>query len=173
MDNNNKILTTNYPIGAVYISTIDTYPGEIFGGVWERLKDMFLLAAGDNFLAGSTGGEKEHILSEEEMPSHVHNNVINVTAHQASHEHNILSGGGKCTMSAGLGYGYCYAVGGPDNDTSGRDWRARTGTGSDIMNEQQPAIAVNYSISNDSAGKGNAHNNMPPYLAVFMWKRVK
>jgi len=173
MDNSNKILVTNYPIGAVYISTIETNPSEIFGGVWERLKDMFLLAAGDNFSAGSTGGEKEHNLLEEEMPSHIHNNTINVTAQQASHEHNILSGSGKCTMSAGLGYSYCFAVGGPDNDTTDRTWRASTGTGSDIMNEQQPDISVSYSINNSSAGNGKAHNNMPPYLAVFMWKRVK
>lgn len=36
------------------------------------LKDVFLMAAGDKYAAGSTGGEAEHVLTVEEMPSHKH-----------------------------------------------------------------------------------------------------
>jgi hypothetical protein len=44
-----------YPVGSVYISVSDTDPGTLFGGTWERLKDRFLLAAGDTYTPGTTG----------------------------------------------------------------------------------------------------------------------
>lgn len=75
-----RILQQVYPIGAIYISTTETDPCDIFGfGVWERIKDVFLLCAGDTYAAGSAGGESVHILTEEEMPAHLHsfdNNVL-------------------------------------------------------------------------------------------------
>ena len=36
------------------------------------LKDVFLMAAGDTYAAGSTGGEAEHVLTVDEMPAHRH-----------------------------------------------------------------------------------------------------
>ena len=40
----------------------------------------------------------------------------------------------------------------------GRGWNVYSG------NEMHPA--------SEAVGGGNAHNNMPPYLAVAMWKRT-
>ncbi len=61
-----------YPVGAIYLSVSSTSPASLFGGTWERLKDKFLLAAGDSYAAGSTGGEDSHVLSLNEMPNHRH-----------------------------------------------------------------------------------------------------
>ena len=61
-----------YPIGSIYMSINDTDPSIIFGGVWERIKDKFLLSAGDTYEAGTTGGEATHTLTTEEIPSHAH-----------------------------------------------------------------------------------------------------
>ena len=61
-----------YPVGAIYISTVSTSPASLFGGTWEQLKDRFLLASGDTYSAGSTGGEAAHTLTIDEMPSHSH-----------------------------------------------------------------------------------------------------
>ena len=66
-----------YPIGSIYLTVAgNTSPASLFGGTWERIKDCFLLAAGDTYQAGVTGGESSHILSVNEMPSHSHANSI-------------------------------------------------------------------------------------------------
>ena len=61
-----------YPVGSIYMSVNDTNPHDLFGGTWEQIKDRFLLAAGDTYAAGRTGGEAQHKLTVDEMPSHNH-----------------------------------------------------------------------------------------------------
>jgi hypothetical protein len=129
--NGENILSKVYPVGSIYMSLSSTDPKTLFGGTWERLKDRFLLAAGDRYSAGATGGEATHTLTKDEMPSHNHYAAIN---------------GGT--------------------DSYGQN---RTTIGS-FANKAQ-----GYSDSSTifATGGGNAHNNMPPYLAVYMWKRTE
>lgn len=61
-----------FPVGAVYISTEDTSPSQLFGGVWEKIEGVFLLGSSSSYTSGSTGGEATHTLSLEEIPSHSH-----------------------------------------------------------------------------------------------------
>lgn len=49
-----------------------TDPSVLFGGTQERIKDRFVLAAGDNYTSGATGGETTHTLTVDEMPRHNH-----------------------------------------------------------------------------------------------------
>ena len=116
-----------FPVGFIYLSASETSPASLFGGTWERLKDRFLLAAGDSYTAGSTGGEATHTLTLAEMPSHDHQQYVGA-----------LDGGW------GVRVDYDY-----DQNCAGFP-QGRTG----------------------GAGGSQPHNNMPPYLAVYMWKRV-
>lgn len=79
-----------YPVGAIYLSVTDANPAALFGGTWERISQgRFLIGAGanaanstdyrgeypagkENFPAGEMGGEVEHTLTVDEMPSHTH-----------------------------------------------------------------------------------------------------
>ena len=65
-----------YPIGSIYLSVNDTSPASLFGGTWEKIQDRFLLASGSSYSLGATGGEKEHTLTINEMPSHNHGTQI-------------------------------------------------------------------------------------------------
>ena len=123
---------TPYPVGAIYISTVDTSPASLFGGTWERLKDRFLLAAGDTYEALTMGGEAEHTLTVDEMPKHNHDFQASYSDIATGSEVNgkILAGG----------------------DYNSWLW--------------------NFAKTNDS-GWNAPHNNMPPYLAVYMWARVE
>ena len=42
-----------YPVGSIYMSVNATDPARLFGGTWERIKEKFLLGAGDTHTAGS------------------------------------------------------------------------------------------------------------------------
>ena len=60
-----------FPIG--YGGFFQNDPNSIYAGTtWEQKKDVFILASGDTYGAGSTGGEAQHMLTEAEMPSHRH-----------------------------------------------------------------------------------------------------
>lgn len=127
-----------YPIGSIYISTDETSPAEIFGGTWERIKDTFLLAAGDTYEAGETGGSATHTLTTDEMPKH---------------SHIIRSGDGGNAQVVGVyntpasGYTSYYLK------------YSLTGATSPVLN-------------NSETGGGQPHNNMPPFLAVYIWRKV-
>lgn len=49
-----------------------TDPNSIYAGTtWEQKKDVFILASGDTYTAGSTGGEAQHTLTKAELPNQV------------------------------------------------------------------------------------------------------
>lgn len=52
---------TIYPIGSIYMTFANVSPAELFGGQWEQIKDKFLLASGDTYENGNTGGSVNHI----------------------------------------------------------------------------------------------------------------
>jgi hypothetical protein len=80
--NKNNIFSVPYfPIGYIYLSTSSINPSEIFGGVWEPIKDRFLLLAGDTYKGGSTGGTSNHSHSAGSLvacydPQNYYNNAL-------------------------------------------------------------------------------------------------
>ena len=67
-----QVINAVYPKGAVYCSSASTSPNTLFVCSWTRIKDKFILAAGDTYSAGSTGGAAKVTLTVNEMPSHTH-----------------------------------------------------------------------------------------------------
>lgn len=65
-------MAQEHRVGSLYFSDDPTSPASLFGGTWEQIKDCFILAAGDIYAVGTTGGEATHKLTTAEMPSHKH-----------------------------------------------------------------------------------------------------
>lgn len=77
------ILKVSFPIGSTYITQTNTNPSEILGfGTWERFKGKVIVGLdeddSDNYFneIGKKGGEKEHKLTIDEIPSHSHGGVL-------------------------------------------------------------------------------------------------
>lgn len=164
---NIDLLNSIYPVGSIYMTTSTSSPASLFGGTWEQLKDKFLLGAGNYYAVNTTGGESSHTLTTAEMPSHYHGYTkatgvgdTTLTIDQIpSHSHSIMNHGWD-----GGGDGLWYAS---RRSNSGTLKTKSTGGGQ----------AHNHSLSTQSDNTsstdgGSAHNNMPPYLAVYMWKRT-
>lgn len=44
-----------YPVGSIYLTVNDVNPSTLFGGVWEKIEDKFLIGKSSNY---SQGGGK-------------------------------------------------------------------------------------------------------------------
>lgn len=145
-----SILELVYPIGSIYISTIQTNPSLLFGfGSWEQISDVFLIGAGDNYPNGSTGGESEHLLTVNEIPSHTHEVVIE-DAGEHTHDINIEMDG---------------------KAFSGDQLPHVVDTSDETIQSLSNGIHSHNATISDTGGN-LPHNNIPPYLSVYMWKRI-
>lgn len=151
VQNSGSELPMVYPVGSIYMSVNNTNPATLFGfGTWEQIKDTFLLSAGDTYTAGATGGEATHTLIESEMPSHIHD------ARTAT-----INGG--WTGNSGDMLNRRLNAYFEDNQYRSFSYDAR----SNLAHIERVTTG-----DTSATGGGQAHNNMPPYLVVYMWKRT-
>lgn len=174
----NSLLDKFYPVGSIYISVNSTNPDALFGGTWEQIQEKFLLSAGETHKAGTTGGEFTHTLTTAEMPSHNHGaSSDSAGAHTHTRgtmeiygawerfwcEYNGTQGAVQVTRESVGWQGHDNAnVNASASFYASRHWSGATSENGDHS----------HTITVDNNGSGNAHNNTPPYLAVYMWKRV-
>lgn len=118
-------------------------PNTIYSGTkWEQKKDVFILAAGTAYPAGSTGGEAEHVLTVDEMPSHNH-------------------------YSTNGWQGYANA-----SSRESRDKFLTLGKSKSDTGELYYDMDIGMDSTLSSTGGNKAHNNMPPYFAMPFWIRT-
>lgn len=142
-----------YPVGSIYMSTDNTDPSLLFGGTWEQLENKFLLGAGSTYTAGDSGGSDththttgDHTLTVNEMPKH------------SGHLPTQPSGG---TIARYLSTSVLTSYG-----SSGRGWTEVSGS------EAMPAGQIAGGSEAHNHGNTGGSSNMPPYLVVYMWKRL-
>ena len=165
-----SLLDKVYPVGSIYMSTSSTSPADLFGGTWESLKDRFLVGAGSSYEANATGGASshahttgEHTLTIDELPSHNHGN-------DGAHNH---LGGTKRIHDSADGYYGSWSDAGSDTYTLVR----HTGGSAsyDLDYTSKSGGHAHSSRGGDgphSHGDTGSASNIPPYLAVYMWKRI-
>lgn len=176
-----SIMNKVYPVGSIVYLNIKENPGVKFGvGTWRKIEGRFLLGATNANSAGvfgKTGGEWTHLLTAEEMPRHRHGQnfgggskanlagkyVINIPPEDRNSVYDIYSS----TTSISEGY----TVDDASYEKSGYNsilWLRRTQC-YQIYTDPIGGRSIN---AGALIGTANAHNNMPPYQAVYIWERI-
>ena len=154
------ILDTVYPIGSLYTSFNSTSPASIIGGTWEQIKDCFLMAAGNTYAAGTSGGVASHThtsaahthttaghtLTIAEMPSHTHSMTLN------DYSDNSYTGGFKWAY---ITSGYYKSEG-----------------SNYIRNEGGGGSHSHGNTGSTTPGNTGSSSNIPPYKTIYMWQRT-
>jgi hypothetical protein len=148
----------------VFLSVVSTNPATLLGiGTWSQIAGGKMLVGQtgsdtDFDVAEETGGEKTHVLTVSEMPSHTH--VQDPHTHvQNSHSHTEQLQGGTT------------------GTTTGTHLMGSAATGGSLRSAGQSTVAAtavnqNATATNQNTGGGGAHNNMPPWFVVYVWKRT-
>ena len=170
-----------YPVGSIYISTSSTNPSTIYGGTWERYgqgKTLVGLNESETEFStiNKTGGEKTHTLTIDEMPSHNHGIPSLTGSTNTTGEHNHLSyyaygyTGWTGDIPSG-NYGFIYNSDAIQNPSSAGITGLSSSRYSGLGGSHNHTLTTDKSTTN-STGGSQPHNNLQPYITVYMWKRV-
>ena len=148
-----NFLLAAHPVGSIYQTISPENPAVTFGGgTWERIEGRFIMGASDTYPAGSTGGEASHRLTLNEMARHDH--IVGAYRNIGNKENTIS--GWRLWNSSGLG------------ENQSTDYTMEFS----IKQDQVKKTNVGGFIGTDYVGEGTAHNNIPPYYSVYIWRRV-
>lgn len=152
-----SLLDLTYPVGSVYMSFAAASPATLFGGTWIRLESRFLLGGSSTYAPGSTGGSAVRTLTEAQLPVHSHEVVGYTDAENVGHDHSVPN----VRIGQSGEYG-AYA----ETWGYGTDSRDLTTDYTDITHNHR------VDITSQTAGAGEAFSVLPPYIAVYMWRRT-
>ena len=167
------ICEISYPVGSIFMTTDTTLntstnvTTKLGCGSWEQIQGRVLIGAGSGtdtnsttqtFAVNTTGGEYTHKLVATEIPPHRH-----WISDGAWDDGNSSSAGQSNAQSKGL--------------MSDAGTYQSYDTGSTYGRYDSWAGGATYGASGKSSNDtnlddANKHNNIQPYLAVYIWKRI-
>ena len=146
-----------YPVGSYYETSDSTFnPNISWGGTWVlEAEGLVHIGAGSNYTIGDTGGEVDHTLTVNEMPSHTHiqdshNHAQNPHSHQIKEQASSVASGSKYARPRTESYSGSYGY----------------------VTSSVTATNIAATATNQNTGGGQPHNNMQPYKVVNRWHRT-
>ena len=157
-----EILNMIYPVGSIYMSVNNVSPQSFLGGTWAVFAQGQTLVGvnpsdSDFSSSNSSGGAKTVTLSISQIPRHGHRIGI-WNSNNSNYTAAVVSEDGTYTAAAGAGA-----------RNTACSWQSAS---------FKTAGASFFDGSGDIAGNahfvggGGSHNNMPPYITVYMWRRT-
>jgi hypothetical protein len=151
-----QVISDVHPIGEVWETTTDDDPNKLWPGTtWVKMDPgRVLVSSGDytengtkyNYALGATGGEAKHTITISEMASHSH--------------------GAGCSTNGAHHHTFDVTA----NRVSGQsaEWAGKAGSGW----ETSTAGDHSHTVTIDTTGNNQAHENRPPYQVINRWKRT-
>ena len=170
VDTTQKILNMIYPVGSIYMSVNNVSPATFIGGTWTALTDRVLIGAGSSYAVNATGGATTHThtsaahthttaghtLTVNEMPSHTH-----ATYGQVPRINDSSVSGDTYGHTSQQSWWF-RSVAGEVKYAGGGASHSHGNTGSTTPGN----------TGSTTPGNTGSSSNLPPYLAVYMWKRT-
>ena len=156
----NNYLSNVYPVGSIYIGVSNTNPGTLFGGTWVSFGEgRTIIGVGTGtdsnstsktFAINETAGEYNHTLTSNES-GQKNLGTVNTSS---------------TTPSLSFQYGYssgttCAYI----TCASGNDYNGNANT---IWS----SLTHKHTVTISGSSASSAHNNIQPYITVYMWKRT-
>lgn len=148
---------TNFvpPVGMIVETDGETSPAADYAGtVWMQIKDVLIIAAGDVFVADSSGGSSTCSLTQENLPPHDHPGITSI---EGLHTHTVTS----MTKTYWQGDNSSY----PSHDKYGSSGPSRTRTSS-------TSGAHTHTGTLAATGGGESFSILNPYYATNVWQRI-
>lgn len=141
------------PVGKLWASDDPTSPASIVGGTWEQIKDKFILAAGDTYAAGSTGGSVTH--------------QHDYTVHYNTKYGMLVNAAEEWSLSSML-----------YDESNQLSMHAAVKTSFDGNSATIKQSIIGASTESDrtttynATGSTSYQSNLPPYKVFYVWQRV-
>ena len=149
-----------HPVGSYYFSDKSTSPADLFGGTWEALPAGYtLIAQGSGtddygsftYTAGQKYGERKHQLTTDELPKITGDAQFRLF----NGSQNIVSWLNDSAAQSGA-FSYLQSAGGK--------WEGAMQVG--------PSATANTDVLHLEFGNNVPHNNLPPSIACYGWRRT-
>ena len=183
---------TIYPVGSIYMTVNPVNPGTLFTGTtWARWGNGRVPVGVDEGNAQfqnveQLGGAATHTLTVAQMPSHSHtgpSHSHDLQNHRHSgiqHSHgfgNNIHGNTRWVLTSVGTVSLAFAqTGGAFNAITASNVERVLGTDINLADQTGvPSVNITSLAGNTAttaAGSSQAHNNLPPYITCFMWRRT-
>ena len=154
--NGTNVLEKVYPVGSIYINaSVSTNPATLLGfGTWVAFGAGRVLVGLDSTdtdfdSAEETGGAKTVTLTASQIPEHTHNLYVDE-----------YQGGDDAAWANNATDG---RIAGNNINRQNRTSTANSGKGAQIIGGTAQELGTS---------GGSAHDNIQPYIVVYMWKRT-
>lgn len=154
-----------YPVGTIVHTYQDNNPGTVLGGTWSKIRGRMIVGAGNKYSATATGGSKNYTVYQSNLP----NNNFALSDGQHTHVLYWEWGSSQNLTRQPSDNSYMQGAGTRAGTRAAKSsiLTSYTSTTADKRTYHQHTFqSLNGNVTREPV------DHMPPYLAVYTWRRT-